>query len=515
MQITMNRSSKKKIGEIVITHKDEKIVFIGSGQIRLERVIRDKDDVESNLFDCLNDYVGAVLSESEQDRIFSLYKEAHTIIESGDFKDYYEELVGIKRIVGSVLEVINPRKYEDFIQYSDYLKIPAGLSEAARKGDYPIETTITDEDYVGLVKFTFLVRTIYPIVFGLCGRFDAIMGTTAELISGYLIKDNPVITNTPGWRKLNTYIDFSFNKRGIPSLPEEVKSMENFTDQVLFSAIFSRLCCSVIPETEKDKNLATAINATVKSFEGGRSNFKPKRTSMGDDDKRSIYDKYMISESVRVSDQVVQGEFFSFGLFDEEGKEKLRDRFKYQCKALGIKNEELVGLVYDNLPRNWEFELHDHIHKLLQIIYSGKVSPFIFEACDYTQLMASIALGQVWLSEQGFLFLPSVLGAIDNPKGARQLPDSLKLSNDDKEYLASICEVQSRNSEGRSYNEAIVAATEFLDGFGNGTWQSNLEYGVLSDDAEVYKRVREGSMFEIEIETGIKDEFINLIKLNN
>lgn len=515
MQITMIRSSKRKIGEIVITHKDEKITFLGEAVVRLEKTNKEKGEPEANLFDCYNEYLDVLVTEDVQDLLFSLYKEASEIITTSDFKDYYEELMGIKKITNRILELINPRKYEDFVQYSKYLEIPPGLSEAARKGDYPIETTITDEDYVGLVKFIFIVRAIFPIAFGLCGRFTPTMGNSAELISGYLIKDNPTITNASGWKKLNLYIDFTFNKRGIPSLPEEVNSIENFNEQVLYSAIFSRLCCSVIPETEEDQNLAKVINSAVRSFEGNRNNFKPKRTSMGEDDKRSIYDKYQISETVRVSDQVAQGEFFSFGLFDEEGKEKLRDRFKYQCKAIGIENEELVGMVYDNLPKNWDFELNDHNHKLLQIIYSGKVSPFIFEACDYTQLMASITLAQVWLSEQGFIYLPSVLGAIDNPKGARQLPDSLKLSNDDKEYLASICEVQSRNSEGRSYNEAIVAATEFLDGFGNGTWQSNLEYGILSDDIEVYQRVREGSMFEIEIETGIKDEFINLIKIFN
>lgn len=515
MQITMTKISKRIFGSIEISFGEEVLRFEGRATLQLDEPVKLKSDKpEANLFECFNDYLKSVVSPEDQLTLFNLYKEAFNVIE-GDVGDYTKDLSAAKKITGKILDLIDVRKYENFIQFSDYLRIPPELGEAARKGDYPVETTITDEDYVHLVRFAFLVRTIYPVIYGLLGKFDPLVGKEGELIMGDIIKDNPYIINHPGWVKLNTYIDFSFNKRGIPTRPDSIGSVENFTDRVLYTTIFNRLCCAVIPERQPEKNLATNISAAIKTAENRQNNFKTKRTSMGEEDKRSIYDKYMISESVRVSDQVRQAEFFSFGLMDENDKPRSKDLFKYQAKALGIKQPELVEAVYDKIPRNWEFHLYPHIHQLLQLVYFGKVSPFIFEACDYTQLMAAIALGQVWLAEQGFQYLPSLLGAIDNPDGPRQLPDVLKLTNDDKDYLASICEVQTRNAEGRSYNEAVVAAANFLDGFANGTWQSNLEYGVLTDEGNIYQRVKEGSLFELEVEREIKDEFMDLNKLIN
>ena len=46
----------------------------------------------------------------------------------------------------------------------------------------------------------------------------------------------------------------------------------------------------------------------------------------------------------------MQAEFFAFGLYDEQDNPKFVDRFKYQCMSLGIKQPELVEMVYDNLP---------------------------------------------------------------------------------------------------------------------------------------------------------------------
>jgi len=75
--------------------------------------------------------------------------------------------------------------------------------------------------------------------------------------------------------------------------------------------------------------------------------------------------------------------------------------------------------------------------------------------------------------------------------------------------MASICEIQSRNNEGRSFNEAVQAAQSFLDKFGRGIWQSNLEYGVL-DTPETYALVRPGKLFALEISVEVKNEFMAL-----
>lgn len=514
--VEVRRSSKKTIEAIVITLNDKTLRFNGKASIRLEKVLKEKDDKEANLFDCFNEYVEATFSTDKKNELFKLYEKAHGIVESFKFDNYHTEISQLIPIVNDLFEFINVDKYCAFVQYSRHLQIPADLSIAASKGDYPEQTTITDLDYVELVKLAFVVRSVFPVIFSLLYRFDTTMGPGhSELVCGALIKSNPRINQMPGWHKLYTYVQFAFNKRGIPSQVDAVASNEYFTEKVLYNTIFSRLCCAVIPETEDGKNLATAINASVKQHETSGSKLNKKDFSDGDDDdKRSIYERYQVAEAVKTADEVKQAEYFSFGLFTETGRLRVKNRFKYQCMGLGIKQPELVEAVYDRLPPNWSFELHDHILKLLQLTYLGVVSPFIFMTCNYTQLMASIALGQVLLSERGFKYLPTILGAIHDPNGVRSLSEGLKLNTDDKEFLTSICDIQSRNNEGRSFNEAIVAATEFLEKLGNGMWLSNLEYGVL-DDQDIYKRVAKAATFPIEIEVEIKNEFIALIRHNN
>lgn len=514
--IDMRRTGKKGIKAIVVTLNEQLILFNGRAKVQLEKVIRDKADVENNLFSCLNDYVEAVLTTEQKIALYKLYDKAHSIVENGKFYDYNTEVSQLKPICDDILELINVEKYCVFIQNSKYLKIPKNLSEAASKGDYPEQTTVTDSDYVNLVKLAFVVRTLYPIVFGLLNRFDQTMGSGfSEIVAGRLIKDNMYITRMYGWEKLNTYFRFSFGKRGIPTQIDGSGGGETFIEKVLFSAIFDRLCCAVIPETEHDKNIANSINGAVKQHETSTI-FKNKEDRPGADeeDKRSSYDKYGITEEVKASDQESEAEFFSFGLFDETDAPRHKDRFKHQCVALQIKNERLVEKIYDNLPINWDFDLHNHITQILELVYFEDVSSFIWEACNYTQIMAAICLAQVKLSEQGYKYLPSLLGAIHDPKGVRSLAEGLKLSDDDKNYLASICDVQSRNSENRGYNEALLAADSFLTQFGNGTWQSNLEYGVL-DDTAIYDRVTAGDLFSIEVENEVKNEFMALVKQVN
>lgn len=514
--IDMRRTGKKGIKAIEVFLNEQSIMFNGRAKVQLERVLKDKNDVENNLFSCFNDYVEAVFSTDNKIKLFKLYDRAHSIVENGKFYDYNTEINQLKPIIDEIIELVDVNKYCAFVENSKYLKIPKNLSEAASKGDYPEQTTITDADYVNMVKFAFVVRTVYPIIFGLLNRFDLVMGSGfSEIVCGQLIKDNHYITRMFGWEKLNTYFRFSFGKRGIPTQIDGSGGAETFIDKVLFSAIFDRLCCAVIPETEYDKNIANSINGAVKQHETSTI-FKDKENRPGGDeeDKRSNFDKYGITEEVKESDQETEAEFFSFGLFDETDAPRFKDRFKHQCIALGIKNEQLVEKVYDNLPINWNFDLHNHITQILELVYFEVVSPFIWEACSYTQITAAIALAQVKLCEQGYKYLPSVLGAIHDPNGTRSLAEGLKLGDDDKNYLASICDVQSRNSENRGYNEALLAADEFLSQFGNGTWQSNLEYGVL-DDIEIYDRVAPGDLFSIEIENEIRDEFMKLVRQVN
>lgn len=514
--IEVKRKSKTTIKAIIISLNDFSLRFNGDAAIRLEKTVAGRDAEEPNLFSCFNEYVESTFTTERKLELFKLYEKAHHIVESPVSKPYDVELALVKPICNEIMDFIDVHKFCGFIQYSKHLVVPPELGIAASKGDYPAETTITEMDYRELVKMTFVVRCLFPPVFSLVTRFQPQMGVGySEQVCGTLIKDNHNITNLYGWAKLQTYIKFAFDKRGIPQQADAVGSQEYFIERVLYNTIFSRLCCAVIPETEDEKNIATAINAAVRQHESSGGAWRYKDASeKGDEDKRSLLERYQINEKVKAVNEVMAAEFFSMGLFDENDKERHKDRFKHPCNSLKIQNVQLVEKVFDNLSTNWEFELSDHVIKILQLTYDGDLPAMIYWACDYTQLMAAIAIAQVRLSEWGYHYLPSVLGAINDPEGMRSLSDGFKLNSADKEFLTSICDIQSRNDEGRSFNEAIESATEFLDRFGNGIWKSNLEFAVL-DDPKIYNRVEKGALFTLEIEIEIKNEFMRLIRQVN
>lgn len=514
LTIESRRSSKKNIDTIIVSLNEKILKFTGKASIKLERSIKDKTDGsdEANLFECQNEYMANVFTREQKQALFDCYRRAHDVVESGKFTDYQAEINSLLPLIDEIFTIIDADKFANFINYSRHLQIPKDLGLAASKGDYPEETTIDDNAYVNLVKLTFMGRVLYPIIFGLLYRFEAIMGNDyAELACGALIKNNATLRAMPGWTKLVTYLTFTFNKRGIPAQSLEVGSNEHFIERLLYKTLFTRLFCAVIPETEEGKNIATTINAVVKQAESNSNVYRKKDASYDDDeDKRSFYEKYQISEQVNSAKEAAQAEYFTFGMFDELGNQKPGRWFEHQCAGLKIQREDLVERVFNNLPDTWDFVLDQHIIKVLQLTYFGEVSPNIFYVCNYAQLMASIALAQVRLSEWGYRYLPSVLGAVHDDNGMRTLPDVLKLNTEDREMLDTICDVQAKNSEGRSNNEAILAATDFLDNFGNGVWKTNLEIGVL-DEPQIYQRVKKGELFPLEITSEIKNEFIDLI----
>lgn len=510
LNIRMVRNSKTVIEKIVIEHGTRKIDFNGRAKIFLEKSINHLSEA-ANLFDCQNDFVARTFSDEEQLELFKLYEAAHKICESTKDVDYKGELFEIKKIIDEIYALFNVTKYVGFIQYSDYLKTPANLVAATSKGDYPEETTILEHDYVNLVKFTMAVRVIYPILFGITNRFSLIMGENHALLNiGQLISHSPSLVALPGWDKLKLYVKTTFVKHGIGQSLTEFSTGVNAVEKTVFKVIISRLCSSVIPETEKDKHIANVINSVCQTAKSEYNDaFREKEDSYSDsDDKRSAYERYQISEGNNPSKEQADAEWFSFGLFDHEGNQRTSDRFKYQAETLKI-DAELVDMIYDRIPANWNFDLDRHVITLLQLTFLDEVSPYTFIACDYNQLMAAIALGQVKLSSMGYRYLPSVLGCIHDPEGLRTL-DALKLNNEDREAIESICSVQAKNTEARRDNEAVLAVMDFIENFGNGIWKSNLEVGVL-ESKEILSRYPLGGLYPLEITNNIKVELVDLI----
>lgn len=509
------RSSSKTIAKVEITYGEETIIFNGESSVKLEKKLTCAAE-ETNLYDCQNRYIESTFDEEKQLHLFSLYRKAFKIIDNCDSVKYNKTLKELDPIVDGIIDLINPVKYSYFIKHSEFLVIPKNLISATLKGDYPEETTIYDDDYEGLVNLSFITRSIFPIIFSLIERYkNYLENNKKDLVFGRLIGKNPVIRNLPGYRKLSQYVTFTYSKRPIPVKLDEIGGSENFIDLITFKTIFSRLCVSVIPETEPGKNLATTINSEVQLYESDNKIYRKKESGFDDDeDNRSVYDKYQISEVVNSTKEEAQAEYFSFGLFDENDNERHKDRFKYQAMGFKIKNPEMIEMVYDNFPDSWNFDLHPHMITLLQLTFMGDVSPMVYYKCNMTQLKAAIAIAQVRLAEWGYHHLPSVLCAIVNETGTRTMTDAFKLNEEDRDYLVSICEIYVNNKEERSMNEAVIAATMFLDKFSNGTWKSNLEVSVLND-IELYRRVKKGKLFDLEMDSEIKVEFMKLVKQAN
>lgn len=506
--IRLVRNSKTVIEKIIVEYNTRKLDFNGKAKIFLEKSINNFSE-GANLFDCQNEFVDSTFSDSQKLELFKLYERAHKICESSKDTEYRNELFELKKIVDDIYSLFNVTKYVGFIQYSKHLVVPANLIAATSKGDYPEETTILEKDYVNLVKFTMAVRVIYPILFGITNRLSLIMGENHALLNiGQLISHSPSLTALPGWDKLKLYVHTTFIKHGVGQSLTEFSTGNNAVEKTVFKVIIGRLCSSVIPETEKDKHIANVINSICQTAKSEYNEaFREKEDSYSED-KRSMFERYQIIEGNNPSKEQAEAEWFSFGLFDEKNNLRTTNRFHYQALTLGV-DETLVELVFDKLPSNWKFELDRHVVALLQLTFIDEVSPYTFLACDYTQLMAAVALGQVKLSSMGYRYLPAILGCVNDPDGIRTV-ETLKLNNEDREAIEGICSVQAKNTDARSANEAVLAVMDFLENFGNGIWKSNLEVGVL-ENREIMTKYPKGGMYPLEIDNQIKIEFVDLV----
>lgn len=515
LELRTIRNSKTVIEKIVVEFGGRKLDFNGKAKIFLERSINNFSE-GANLFDCQNEFVENTFSNEDQLALFKLYEKAHRICESSKEIDYKGELFELKKIVDEIYALFNVNKFTGFIQYSNHLKIPANLIAATSKGDYPEETTILEHDYVNLVKFTMAVRVIYPILFGISSRLSLIMGETHALLNiGQLISRSPSLVALPGWEKLKMYVKTTFVKHGIGQSLTEFSTGNNSVEKTVFKVIIGRLCSSVIPETEKDKHIANVINSICQTAKSEyNESFREKEDGYGDssEDKRSMYERYHIIEGNNPSKEQAEAEWFSFGLMDELGKPRVKGRFKYQAMCLGL-DEKLIELVYDKQPGNWKFELDRHVLTLLQLTFIDEVSPYTFLACDYTQLMCAIAIGQVKLAKMGYRYLPSVLGCVHDPEGMRTI-EALKLNNEDLTLVEGTCSVQAKNTDARSANEAVLAVMDFIENFGNGVWKSNLEVGIL-ESKDIISKYPKGGLYPLEINNQIKVEFVDLVLRTN
>jgi len=510
------RNSKKNFDRItvVLEQGEEKrsLHFMGKGSIKLAEVKKEDNDADMELFTPLNDYFDIALSFEQQKELFELYQAGAKVIEDGEFISYEKELQRIDPIIHAILNLVKPANLMNYFEHSSkFMVIPKDLKTTTGHGYYPRETTFIVEDYVNIAKMTFLIRTTFPIFFGLLSRMESFTGTNyAELLCGSLLKNNPIITETVAWKRLESYVRHSFLKNSQADASIQVGSTEHSMAMIMYRIIFNRLCVAIIPETEKGKSIINAISSEVKQFENNNNGYRKKESYGDEDDNSSFLDEHQITEEVPLAKITQMAEYFSFGLRDEKDQERFHNRFIYQCRGLGIKNPALVDMVYDRLPTVWNFELTKPMRTLLQLAFANEVSERIYDQCDYLQLTAAICLAQVLLAERGFVYLPSLLCAQLAQDAVPSGNSFLTLSNDDRARLGELCDVQSKNNEGGSFNEAAVYVKEFFEELESNQWESNLEFGIL-ENPELYSKVKKGDMFDIEITVEVKTEFMRLI----
>lgn len=516
LKIFTSRNSKKNFDKLSVILEDgekrEKIDFVGKGSIKLAANKKEESDSDMELFTPLNEYFDVVLSDDQKKKLFDFYKAASIIIEDGDFTSYQKEMNHIEPLILGAMELIKPQNLMNFFEHSSkFMVIPKDLKRTPGGGYYPIETTFLVSDYIELVKLTLLIRVVHPIFFGLLSRLESMTGSSyAELVCGALLKKNPHVTETLGWKRLSGYVNHSFIKNNQSNTSTEVGSSEYAQAMILYRIIFNRLCMAKIPETDPGKSIINAISSEVKQYENNIGGYRKKESFGDDDDNTSFLDEHAITEEIPLVKITQMAEYFSFGLRDEKDDERFHDRFKYQCIGFGINNPLLVEAIYDRLPTAWQFQLTKPMKVIMQLVFAGDISERIYDSCDYLQLTAAICLAQAKLSEKGYVYLPSLCCA-QMIEGAPQSGNSfLQLSGEDRAFLGELCDVQSKNNEGGSFNEAVLFVKEFFEELESNHWRSNLEYGVL-DNPSVYQNVKRGELFDIEIETEIKTEFFRLI----
>lgn len=515
--ISNNRISKAQFDTIEVEYNGEKVSFIGKGSLKLATAIVDENDPKNdgmNLFTPINEYLNLILDEDKQKTIFGYFQVAAQIIEDGDFISYEKELNKLEPLIFGILQLVKPQSlFAFFHDNAKYMKIPKDLKKTSGHGYYPEETTFLVNDYIEIVKTTFLIRTVYPIFFGLLTRLESMTGSSfSDLICGGLLQKMYAVTETYGWKRLVGYVNHCFLKASNATASTAIGNSEFSMVTILYRIIFNRLSMVIIPETKGNgKTIINAISSEVKQYENNQGGYHKKESRSNDEDNASFLDSHAITEEVPRVLINQMAEYFSFGLFDENDMPRFKNRFIYQCLGLGINNVNLVDAVYDRLPQSWDFQKTKPMITILQLVYAEDVSPSIFDDCDYHQLTAAICLAQVKLSEKGYIYLPSLLCAQIVKGGDPSGNSYLQLNSDERSYLGDICEVQAKNNDGGSFNEATLFMKDLLEELEKNNWKSNLEYGVLNEP-DVYQAVSKGKLFDIDIEVEIKEELMRLVK---
>lgn len=525
MKVSLVKAAKTKFVGIDIEHNGEVIRFKADGSVK-----GGKND--HDLFQCFNSYLNIQMEESDKDKIFELYRKALFVLEPSveghktQFEEYLQNNLNkdfliskLVPIINDILDIVKPEKLSYFIDSEGiYTEIPHDLDMNQNRGDYPDAKTIGHNDYRNLVKFILIFQPVFPIINAFITHLDTqnITRSCKEAVAGELIKHNRYLVKNPSWEKILGYIRYDVDNKNINNLKVDININNNFIENTAFKLMFTRFLVFLIPTPDKTKNLAKQIFNGIRQIDTEGGTFNDKRLA-GDDntDKRSNIEMYQLYEEVKSADETADAEFFTFSLYDEEDNPRYTDRFKYQCQALGIKDEKMVEMCFDLIPNNWKFELRDHIVQLVQLALVDEISPQLIDSLDYQQLMVAMALSQVKLHEMGFPHLALLVTTIYDKTIPRA--DGGKFDNLDSEErkaILDICQVDQARGDTLVMNEGVDAASTFLREVFSKGWSSTIELGLLDDHKAIQSAIH-GTMYEVELGREIKEEFLSLIQVQN
>lgn len=525
MKVSLVKAAKTKFVGIDITRNGKTIRFKADGAVK-----GGKND--HDLFQCFNSYLAIQMEEKDKDRIFQLYQDALFVLEPSveghqtKFEEYLRNNLNkdfliskLVPIIDEILDIVNPNKLRYFIDSEGiYTTIPHDLDMNQNRGDYPEAKTIGHQDYRDLVKFILTFQPVFPIINAFITHLDTsnITKSCKELVAGALISHNKYLVRNPSWEKILGYISYDVINKNINNLKVDVNNNNNFVENAAFKLMFTRFLVFLIPTPDKTKNLAKQIFNGIRQIDTEGGTFNDKRLS-GDDnnDKRSNIEMYQLYEEVKSADEVADAEFFTFSHFDEDDQPRYTDRFKYQCQALGIKDEKMVEHCFDLIPNNWKFELRDHVVQLIQLALVEEVSPQLIEFLDYQQLTVAMALSQVKLHEMGYPHLALLVTTIYNPDVPRADGGKFDaLDTEERKRISEYCQVDQARGDTLFMNEGVDAAASFLREVFSKGWSSTIELGLL-DDHEAMNTAVHGTLYDVEMCYEIKKEFLDLAAVQN
>ena len=364
MQIEFAHANMQRSACMLVHHKDETVEFNGQAFVRIFK----KGTFEP--FIQLNKYWER-LSKSDQDRIFSLYRQARLIC--ADVTTVRGLIVALRPLVSELLEFHDTEQFDRFVRHQADIRVPADFDEEFKQDFRRARTreqTYVVGDYWDLVTMLAKLRTIAPI----WGEFVEITrrdsGNFVEMNAYYLIK-NTVVDTCAAMTRLREYVAKTLKKDDYTarSAVEGIGSADFQTNHIA-NVLVRYICLANLVQEPGDMHLVQIIHKTLKNRISQNDSHQnkiqdkrpPKDEDGGSEDSSSIVEKY------KYKPQVAPGTFVAIEK-DTEYMDRIASRL----------------LLKDSLSRAERSELKDSLES------AKLVGAVAFENCQISMMQIVVS----------------------------------------------------------------------------------------------------------------------------